>query len=139
MTFICLDGKKVKYSHLGDNTSLFLNQLIKRGICVYMRNEPLSVQNIVMDIIGEEDWEERINEAERFWEKIIKRDADKGFTYEIVRNDKKYEAWCILKFPTKEELGIMLTKKCNYFKIWETNYKEFYEYSIKENEAMPGA
>ena len=26
----------------------------------------------------------------------------------------------------------MLTKKCYYFKIWETNYKEFYEYSIKE-------
>ena len=23
----------------------------------------------------------------------------------------------------------MLTKKCYYFKIWETNYKEFYEYS----------
>lgn len=132
MTFICLDGKKIKFSHLGDNTNLFLNQLIKRGICVYMRNEPLLVQNIVMNLIEEDAWEKKLNEAESFWEEMIKRDADKGLTYEIVRNDKRYEAWCVLKFPTKEELGILLTKKGFYFKIWETNYKEFYEYSIKE-------
>ena len=65
-------------------------------------------------------------------DEITKQHTDKDLTYEIVRNDKRYEAWCILKFPIKEELDIMLTKKCYYFKIWETNYKEFYEYSIKE-------
>lgn len=63
MTFICLDGKKIKYSHLGDSTYLFLNQLIKRGICVCMRNERISVQNIVMDLIKADDWEKQLNEA----------------------------------------------------------------------------
>lgn len=131
MTFICLDGKKMKYSHLGDNTNLFLNQLIKRGICVYMHNDPLLVQNIIMDLIEEDDWEKKLHEAEKFWDEITKQQADKGLTYEIVREDKRHEAWCILKFPTKGELGIMLTRKyfCN---IWESNYREFYEYSIKE-------
>ena len=49
-------GKKIKYSHLGDSTYLFLNQLIKRGICVCMRNERISVQNIVMDLIKADDF-----------------------------------------------------------------------------------
>lgn len=134
MTFICFDGKKIKYSHLGDNTYLFLNQLIKRGICVYMRNEPLFVQNIVMDLIEKEDWEKKLNGAEEFWGEVTKQYADKGLTYEIVRDDKRYEAWCILKLPTKEECGIMLTRKYFYNNIWESNYKEFYEFSIKGNE-----
>lgn len=133
MTFICLDGKKIKYSHLGDNTYLFLNQLIKRGVCVYMRNESLCVQNIVMDLIEKDDWKKKLNEADKFWVEVTKQYADKGLTYEIVRDDKRYEAWCILKISTNEECGIMLTRK--YFNnIWESNYKEFYEYSVKENE-----
>ena len=48
-----------------------------------MRNEPLLVQNIVMNLIEEDAWEKKLNEAESFWEEIIKRDARLSFRQDI--------------------------------------------------------
>ena len=93
MKFVMKDGSEFTYSCLGNNTYLFLNKLLMKGISIFEKNAPYEIQLVLMDILDEEDLEKLLEETEVYLEKLAKDNSDLGMRYQVQRFDKLNEVW----------------------------------------------